>query len=97
MYSDFTANYNAALKTLTGCKRANKKFRKYLQEVQQPACGGLTLESLLIKPVQRICKYPLLFDSILKHTAKVCYFHLVRIKGRDPAFLKDNPSNNAVS
>jgi len=31
-------------------------------------CRGLTLFSFLIKPVQRICKYPLLLKDLLNHT-----------------------------
>ena len=31
-------------------------------------CRNLDLNSLLIKPIQRICKYPLLLKEILKNT-----------------------------
>jgi len=31
-------------------------------------CRGLSLFSFLIKPIQRICKYPLLLRDLLKHT-----------------------------
>ena len=31
-------------------------------------CRGLTLFSFLIKPIQRICKYPLLLRDLLKST-----------------------------
>lgn len=33
-----------------------------------PRCRGLKLSSFLIKPIQRICKYPLLFRELLKFT-----------------------------
>jgi len=37
---------------------------------QRPECQGLNLLGYLIKPVQRICKYPLLFRELLKNTPK---------------------------
>jgi hypothetical protein len=39
-----------------------------LDQKTQNARKGLTVGDLLIKPIQRMTKYPLLFDDILKHT-----------------------------
>jgi RhoGEF domain len=33
-----------------------------------PECQGLDLASFLLKPIQRICKYPLLLKELLKNT-----------------------------
>ena len=44
-------------------------FEAFTQEkMLEEECRGLTLFSFLIKPIQRICKYPLLLRDLLKHT-----------------------------
>lgn len=49
--------------------RKNKQFSTYCREIQQyPASHQLDLESLLIKPLQRVTKYPLLLKELLNHT-----------------------------
>nr|KAJ3419148.1 guanine nucleotide exchange factor 9 [Polyrhizophydium stewartii] len=34
----------------------------------KPECRGMDLSSFLLKPIQRICKYPLLLRELIKHT-----------------------------
>ncbi|KAL2180366.1 uncharacterized protein P884DRAFT_315765 [Thermothelomyces heterothallicus CBS 202.75] len=40
---------------------------------------ALTIDDLLVKPIQRVCRYPLLFSELLKHTPVIdCpYSHMV--------------------
>jgi len=40
-----------------------------------PKCRGLTLFSFLIKPVQRICKYPLFLKDLVKHIPPISPVH----------------------
>ena len=44
--------------------------KQFLQEAyQNPLLGHFDLPAFLLKPVQRICKYPLLIREMIKHTA----------------------------
>ncbi|KAL6055032.1 RhoGEF domain containing protein [Balamuthia mandrillaris] len=69
MYTVYCSNQPLALKTLAEMKQTNRPFVQFLQEcIDNPACRGLDLFSYLIKPVQRICKYPLLLRTLLEVT-----------------------------
>jgi hypothetical protein len=45
----------------------NKYFRTHLK-IFQDQTGGLSLNGFLTKPIQRVTRYPLLIEKILKHT-----------------------------
>jgi len=46
---------------------SNEQFRSYLKTFQDKT-GGLSLSGFLTKPIQRVTRYPLLIEKILKHT-----------------------------
>eukprot|EP01095_Lingulamoeba_sp_RSL-Kostka_P006266 TRINITY_DN1959_c3_g1_i1.p1 TRINITY_DN1959_c3_g1~~TRINITY_DN1959_c3_g1_i1.p1 ORF type:complete len:506 (+),score=124.47 TRINITY_DN1959_c3_g1_i1:18-1535(+) len=51
--------------------RGKSSVKKVLDKIESdPDCKGLKLEDYLIKPVQRICKYPLLIRAVLKTTSE---------------------------
>lgn len=60
VYSTYASNYPAAMK-LVHSMQAKPELKEIIQKwMAAPEARGLSLESFLIKPVQRICKYPLL-------------------------------------
>ena len=66
MYKVFCANQTTSLTTVEQLKK-NPQFKKNLDVCHtDPRCRGLFLQSFLIKPIQRVCKYPLLL--------RVCFF-----------------------
>eukprot|EP01116_Phalansterium_solitarium_P018035 TRINITY_DN4618_c0_g1_i3.p1 TRINITY_DN4618_c0_g1~~TRINITY_DN4618_c0_g1_i3.p1 ORF type:complete len:844 (-),score=156.06 TRINITY_DN4618_c0_g1_i3:1430-3961(-) len=68
-YSSYCANQQQCMSTLNRLKRHNHEFLVFIKRaLNQPTCKNLSLESFLIKPVQRICKYPLFFKEILRYT-----------------------------
>ncbi|KAH3742988.1 rho guanine nucleotide exchange factor [Pelomyxa schiedti] len=71
LYKYYVSNYPTACKTLDHCKEKCPVFRKYLESLEySPALGNLSLDSLLITPVQRVPRYVLLLTDMLKYTPK---------------------------
>jgi hypothetical protein len=67
-YSKFCTDFSQGQKILATLKSTNPELCVALNKGQLvEECCGLDLSSFLIKPVQRICKYPLFFQDILSH------------------------------
>lgn len=66
MYKVFCANQQNSLTTVEALIKKNAQFKKKLDICHtDPQCRGLFLQSFLIKPIQRVCKYPLLLRVCL--------------------------------
>lgn len=69
MYSTYCTNQPAALDRLDRLNKYNSDFQKFCAaKLAEPQTRGLQLRDFLIKPVQRLCKYPLLLREVLRHT-----------------------------
>lgn len=69
IYMEYCIEQPHSFEALETLQKKSRKFSGYLRVCSTDArCHGLFLNSFLIKPTQRICKYPLLLDDILKHT-----------------------------
>lgn len=69
-YNEYCSNYPVSMKLLHSLL-TRPEIKEMMQRLMNSSEGrGLSLESFLIKPVQRICKYPLLLRELLKNTEK---------------------------
>jgi len=67
-YSIYCSAHADALKTLDKLKKS-PDFQKLVQTLESnEQCRSLKLIDFIVKPVQRICKYPLLLRELLKNT-----------------------------
>ncbi|CAI2169930.1 13957_t:CDS:10 [Funneliformis geosporum] len=70
-YKTYCGNQLNASKFLQKKRNEDKRFEEFLKKAQQnPQCGSLDLSSFLLKPMQRITRYPLLIRQILHYTDK---------------------------
>ncbi|XP_048392105.1 rho guanine nucleotide exchange factor TIAM2 isoform X2 [Stegostoma tigrinum] len=67
LYSGFCANHRKAQKVLERAK-TYKAFKEFLDARNPTKQHSFTLESYLIKPVQRVLKYPLLLKELVSLT-----------------------------
>jgi len=65
MYATYCNQYPHAIERLMMVRQTNPDLHTFLSEREKKS-SATSLSSLLIKPVQRICKYPLLFAELLK-------------------------------
>ncbi|TPX37626.1 hypothetical protein SmJEL517_g00698 [Synchytrium microbalum] len=69
VYTMYCGNQGNALSKMQAMVHSNKAVRAFLEEIYRlPILRSLDLGGFLIKPVQRLCKYPLLLKEILKYT-----------------------------
>ena len=69
LYASYCKNYTTALETAQRCRNQSDGFAEFLKsQSSRQESRGLQLESFLIKPVQRLLKYPLFFQGLLKES-----------------------------
>eukprot|EP00842_Homolaphlyctis_polyrhiza_P005966 jgi/Hompol1/6370/HPOL_001186-RA len=69
MYSLYVKNFNHAISLITELTHKHPAFAAFLKEqAMRRECKGLIFQTLLIEPVQRIPRYKLLLDDLLKCT-----------------------------
>lgn len=69
VYLPFCSQHDTALETLATIKKSHPyQLQTFVDECRGKMNTKLEIQDFLIKPVQRICKYPLLMKEILKGT-----------------------------
>ncbi|KAI9175955.1 hypothetical protein H9P43_006319 [Blastocladiella emersonii ATCC 22665] len=69
MYNAYCNNFQDAMAFLKTLVDTREPVAAFLRDAsRRPECAGMDLGSFLLKPVQRLCKYPLLLRQILEHT-----------------------------
>ncbi|EGC30596.1 hypothetical protein DICPUDRAFT_41248 [Dictyostelium purpureum] len=71
-YSTYVNNYNNAIKALEDAKK-EEKFAEFLQETREQKAKGIELVGYLIMPIQRMPRYVMLLEDLLKHTHQQHY------------------------
>uniref|UniRef100_A0A8C6YQP3 DH domain-containing protein n=1 Tax=Nothoprocta perdicaria TaxID=30464 RepID=A0A8C6YQP3_NOTPE len=67
--ADFCSYQSIALELIKTKQRKESRFQIFMQEAESnPQCRRLQLKDLIISEMQRLTKYPLLLENILKHT-----------------------------
>eukprot|EP01127_Copromyxa_protea_P014769 TRINITY_DN4164_c0_g1_i1.p1 TRINITY_DN4164_c0_g1~~TRINITY_DN4164_c0_g1_i1.p1 ORF type:complete len:1319 (-),score=333.06 TRINITY_DN4164_c0_g1_i1:118-3849(-) len=70
IYQDYCTNQTEAFQYLEYLKATKPEFQAFLDEaMKSPQCRGLDLQAWLIKPLQRLCKYPILLRELLASTS----------------------------
>jgi len=68
VYGSYCNHYDESMTILRQNSETRQSLKKWLEKARHnPRCRGLNIADLLIQPVQRICKYPLLFGELLKN------------------------------
>ncbi|RFU72294.1 round spore [Trichoderma arundinaceum] len=81
IYEEYGATYEMMIKDIASAQQAIPEWETYQKGLEALAMAlgsakgseegakkALTINDLLVKPIQRICKYPLLFSELLKCT-----------------------------
>ncbi|XP_072553649.1 rho guanine nucleotide exchange factor 11 isoform X3 [Paramormyrops kingsleyae] len=70
--SQLCSQQSQALELIKNKQRKDPRFAHIVQECEaNPHCRRLQLKDLLVSEMQRLTKYPLLLDNIIKHTEPV--------------------------
>uniref|UniRef100_A0A6B2KYC3 DH domain-containing protein n=1 Tax=Arcella intermedia TaxID=1963864 RepID=A0A6B2KYC3_9EUKA len=70
MYKHYAINYHPSTKMYDELKKKNNLKLMFQQLSEHPLCAGLQLGAYLIMPVQRLPRYVLLLNELIKNTAE---------------------------
>ena len=72
LYVPYCAHHDIALETVTAIKKTHSwQFNSFVDGCRNKAHTRLEFNDFLIKPVQRICKYPLLLQELSKTSPSI--------------------------
>ena len=79
IYSEYCSNQATALETIKKLSKENDTFNTFLKKAfRDTRCRKLDLNSFLVLPLQRVCKYPLLLrvsiELSLRESIKITLF-----------------------
>ncbi|GAM28313.1 hypothetical protein SAMD00019534_114890 [Acytostelium subglobosum LB1] len=69
IYTTYVNNYTNVVPTIEDMRRDNK-VADFLMDCREKNCKGIELTSYLIMPIQRMPRYVLLLEDLLKHTSE---------------------------
>lgn len=82
--AQFCSYQSVALELIRTKQRKESRFQLFMQEAEShPQCRRLQLRDLIISEMQRLTKYPLLLENIIKHTAGGTSEHEKLCRARD--------------
>ncbi|XP_075301586.1 rho guanine nucleotide exchange factor 11 isoform X2 [Opisthocomus hoazin] len=82
--ADFCSYQSIALELIKTKQRKETRFQLFMQEAESnPQCRRLQLKDLIISEMQRLTKYPLLLENIIKHTEAGTSEHDKLCRARD--------------
>nr|XP_037853649.1 rho guanine nucleotide exchange factor 11 isoform X7 [Chlorocebus sabaeus] len=82
--AQFCSYQSIALELIKTKQRKESRFQLFMQEAEShPQCRRLQLRDLIISEMQRLTKYPLLLESIIKHTEGGTSEHEKLCRARD--------------
>ncbi|XP_060057628.1 rho guanine nucleotide exchange factor 11 isoform X2 [Erinaceus europaeus] len=82
--AQFCSHQSIALELIKTKQRKESRFQLFMQEAEShPQCRRLQLRDLIISEMQRLTKYPLLLESIIKHTEGGTSEHEKLCRARD--------------
>ena len=71
MYKEYLAFYEGGIVRLAKLVTTNRKFVEFLEKSRaDPRCLGMGIDSFLMEPVQRIPRYRMLLEELLKYTSE---------------------------
>ncbi|XP_028344556.1 rho guanine nucleotide exchange factor 11-like isoform X3 [Physeter macrocephalus] len=80
----FCSYQSIALELIKTRQRKESRFQLFMQEAEShPQCRRLQLRDLIISEMQRLTKYPLLLENIIKHTEGGTSEHEKLCRARD--------------
>ncbi|KAL0476981.1 gxcJJ [Acrasis kona] len=72
LYTDYINNFEKAMDILRECRKSKPELDTYLKKLKQETkeCRSMDISSFLVMPVQRIPRYQLLLQEVIKNTPK---------------------------